>query len=120
MTVTKKFDHALVWLRRDCRIFDQAALHQALVQSRHVYCAFIFDKAILEPLLQNGPEDRRVAFLHASLMECDAELKKLGGGLIARHAYAVDEIPQLAKQLNVQAVFVNHDYEPDAIARDAK
>ena len=120
MTDTTRFEHALVWLRRDCRIFDQAALHQALVQSRHVYVAFIFDKAILNPLLQNGPEDRRVAFLHASLMECDAELKKLGGGLIARHAYAVDEIPQLAKELGVQAVFVNHDYEPDAIARDAK
>ena len=120
MTDTTRFEHALVWLRRDCRIFDQAALHQALVQSRHVYVAFIFDKAILNPLLQNGPEDRRVAFLHASLMECDAELKKIGGGLIARHAYAVDEIPQLAKELSVQAVFVNHDYEPDAIARDAK
>jgi len=120
MTDTTRFEHALVWLRRDCRIFDQAALHQALVQSRHVYVAFIFDKAILNPLLQNGPEDRRVAFLHASLMECDVELKKLGGGLIARHAYAVDEIPQLAKQLGIQAVFVNHDYEPDAIARDAK
>jgi deoxyribodipyrimidine photo-lyase len=120
MTDMTRFDHSLVWLRRDLRLFDQAALHQALLQSRHVYVAFIFDKAILTPLLENGVEDRRVAFIHASLLELDAELKKLGASLIVRHADAADDIPLLAKQLSVQAVFVNHDYEPNAIARDAK
>ena len=120
MTDMTRFDHSLVWLRRDLRLFDQAALHQALLQSRHVYVAFIFDKAILTPLLENGAEDRRVAFIHASLLELDAELKKLGASLIVRHADAADDIPLLAKQLGVQAVFVNHDYEPNAIARDAK
>jgi hypothetical protein len=92
MTVMTRFDHSLVWLRRDLRLFDQAALHQALLQSRHVYVAFIFDKAILTPLLENGAEDRRVAFIHASLLELDAELKKLGASLIVRHADAADAL----------------------------
>jgi deoxyribodipyrimidine photo-lyase len=35
------------------------------------------------------------------------------------HGRASDEIPQLASQLQVDAVFCNHDYEPAAIARDA-
>lgn len=120
MTDMTRFDHSLVWLRRDLRHFDQAALHHALISSRHVYCAFIFDKDILSPLLENGPADRRVAFIHASLMELDVELKKLGGGVIVRHARAEDEIPRLAAELGVQAVFINHDYEPDALKRDAK
>ncbi len=114
----KKFDRALVWFRRDLRHFDHAALHAALAASRQVMCVFIFDKDILDPLLAAGTLDRRVAFLHASLRELDAELRRAGGGLIVRHARAVDAMPQLAQELGVDAVFCNHDYEPAALARD--
>ncbi len=114
----KKFDRALVWFRRDLRHFDNAALHHALATSRQVCCAFIFDKDILDPLLASGTLDRRVAFIHASLQELDAELQRAGGGLIVRHARSADAIPQLARELHVDAVFCNHDYEPAAVARD--
>lgn len=111
-----RFDKSLVWFRRDLRSFDHAALHHALGQSRRVYCAFIFDKEILDALPRR---DRRVEFIHASVVELDAALRRLGGGLIARHGFAVEEIPRLAAQLGVDAVFANHDYEPSANARDA-
>lgn len=114
----KKHDRALVWFRRDLRHFDHAALHHALASSRSVYCAFIFDKDILDPLLAWGRQDRRVAFIHASVAELDAELRQQGGGMIVLHARAADAIPQLAESLGVDAVFCNHDYEPSAIARD--
>ena len=114
----KKFDRVLVWFRRDLRSFDHAALHHALASGRQVYCVFIFDKDILDPLLAHGPTDRRVAFIHASLLELDAELKRQGGGLLVRHARAADALPQLAQELGVDAVFCNHDYEPSAIERD--
>ena len=110
---TKK---SLVWFRRDLRVFDHAALHHALMASDVVHCAFIFDEAILAPL---APDDRRVAFLHASVLELDAELRQLGGHLIVRHAGAEEAIVRLAAELEVDAVFVNGDYEPQAIARDA-
>lgn len=110
------FEKALVWFRRDLRSFDHAALHHALRQSRQVYCAFIFDRAILDALPES---DRRVEFIHASLQELDAALRELGGGLIVRHAWVEQAIPQLAAELGVDAVFCNHDYEPQAIARDA-
>ncbi|MCM0045795.1 MAG: deoxyribodipyrimidine photo-lyase, partial [Burkholderiaceae bacterium] len=114
----KKYDRALVWFRRDLRHFDHAALHHALASSRAVYCAFIFDKDILDPLLAWGRQDRRVAFIHASVAELDTELKRQGGGMIVLHARAAEAIPQLADTLGVDAVFCNHDYEPSAIARD--
>ncbi len=111
------FSKSLVWFRRDLRAFDHAALHHALTSSKIVYCAFIYDKAILDELPR---ADRRVDFIHASLAELDQELRQLGGHLIVHHANAIDAIPALAAQLGVDAVFANGDYEPQAIARDAE
>ncbi|MDY7579485.1 deoxyribodipyrimidine photo-lyase [Herbaspirillum sp. RTI4] len=115
----KKFNSSLVWFRRDLRIDDHAALYYALRQSERVYCAFVFDTDILQPLLDAGSaSDRRVDFIHASITELDAALRAAGGGLIVRHAAAVTDIPALAEELGVSAVFVNHDYEPQALTRD--
>jgi deoxyribodipyrimidine photo-lyase len=107
---------ALVWFRRDLRAFDHAALHHALRAGGPVHCAFVFDTAILAPLPK---DDRRVAFIHASLAELAAELEALGGHLLVLHGDARDEIPRLAARLQVTAVHANEDYDPAAIARDA-
>lgn len=107
---------SLVWFRRDLRAFDHAALHHALRASGAVYCVFVFDTDILAGLPR---DDRRVRFIHASLVELDAELRRLGGGLIVRHGAARAVIPALAAELGVEAVYANADYEPGAIERDA-
>jgi deoxyribodipyrimidine photo-lyase len=107
---------ALVWLRRDLRLSDNAALHAALRAASRVYCAFVFDREILEPLPSRC--DRRVEFIRESLVELNATLAAHGSGLIIRHGIAREEIPRLAAELKVAAVFANRDYEPDAIARD--
>jgi deoxyribodipyrimidine photo-lyase len=113
-------DATLVWFRRDLRDFDHPALYHALRQSRRVYCAFVFDTDILEPLRGIGlTVDRRLAYIHAAVLELEAALQKMGGELIVRHGRAIDIIPQLAQTLGVDAVFANHDYEPQATARDA-
>jgi deoxyribodipyrimidine photo-lyase len=110
----------MVWLRRDLRASDIAALYYALTQCQQVHCVFIFDREILDALPR---ADRRVEFIQASLTELDAQLRQMSGqahaGLIIRHAVASDAIPQLAVQLGVQAVYTNHDDEPQALARDA-
>jgi deoxyribodipyrimidine photo-lyase len=111
-----KYPKSLVWFRRDLRTFDHAALHAALSQSAQVYCVFIFDKTILQYLPRH---DRRVRFIHDSIVELSESLAQLGGSLIVRHANSETEIPRIAAELNVNAVFTNHDYEPQAIQRDA-
>jgi len=111
-------EKALVWFRRDLRDHDHAALAAALAEARQVFCAFIFDSEILEALPAKC--DRRVHFIHASLLELDAALRARGGGLIVRHGRATEEIPALARELGVAAVFANRDYEPAAKARDAR
>jgi deoxyribodipyrimidine photo-lyase len=110
-------DRALVWFRRDLRDFDHAALAAALSSVRCVYCAFVFDTAILDRL--TGRADRRVEFILESLKELDRSLRTNGGGLIVRHGNARTVIPALARTLDAAAVFVNRDYEPAAKARDA-
>ncbi|MES2771359.1 MAG: deoxyribodipyrimidine photo-lyase [Pseudomonadota bacterium] len=111
------FDSALVWFRRDLRTEDHAALAEALRRARRVHCVFVFDREILDKL--KNKEDRRVAFIHASLVELDSALRARGGGLIVRHAWAQTEIPRLATELKVELVLANQDYEPQAKVRDA-
>jgi deoxyribodipyrimidine photo-lyase len=102
----------LVWLRRDLRASDHAALYHALKACRQVHCVFVFDKAILDPLPRR---DRRVEFIRESVAELEAALPH---GLVTVHGDAIEEVPRLARELGVQAVFANHDYEPAAVARD--
>ena len=110
-------EKALVWFRRDLRDHDHTALAQAQATARTVYCAFVFDSEILDALPSR--HDRRVHFIHDSLLELDAALRERGGGLIVRHGRAGETIPQLARELGVAAVFANRDYEPAAKRRDA-
>ena len=122
--LTQPLDRALVWFRRDLRDDDHAALYHALRAARQVWCAFVFDRDILDPLPRR---DRRVEFIRDSLVGLDARLRALGSahgiegcGLIVRHGHAADAVPALAAQLGVQAVYANHDDDPAALRRDAR
>ncbi|PKO35219.1 MAG: deoxyribodipyrimidine photolyase [Betaproteobacteria bacterium HGW-Betaproteobacteria-7] len=110
-------EKALVWFRRDLRDHDHAALAAALAEAGSVYCAFVFDREILDALPTRC--DRRVHFIRESLVELDAALRARGGGLIVCHGRAMKEIPALARELGVTAVYANRDYEPAAKRRDA-
>ena len=122
------YDKGLMWLRRDLRAQDNAALSHALRACRQLWCVFVFDTDILDPLIERGLRaDRRVDFIWQSLRALDADLRALGeahgvadAGLIVLHGRAVGLVPELAQKLQVQAVFVNHDDEPAARARDAQ
>ena len=120
----KSLDGALVWLRRDLRADDNAALYHALRSARRVWCGFVFDRAILDTLPR---ADRRVEFIRDSLVGLDAQLRALaashgieGVALLVRHGHATQALPQLAAELQVQAVYANHDDDPAALARDAQ
>ncbi len=119
----KKYRNGLMWFRRDLRVDDNAALYHALKSCENVYCLFIFDRDILDPLPR---ADRRVEFIRESLVELDhalAEAARLAGGgkagLVVHHGKAVDTVVELVARLSINAVFFNHDDEPDALARDA-
>jgi deoxyribodipyrimidine photo-lyase len=115
------YDTGLVWLRRDLRVKDNAALATALQQCRHVHCLFVLDRAILDPLPR---QDRRVAFILESLTELDAELRQKGcqaeSGLLVVHGFATESVAGCAISTRARAVFHAQDYEPQALERDAQ
>jgi deoxyribodipyrimidine photo-lyase len=113
-----KYTAALFWFRRDLRAFDNAALHAALTHAERVHCVFVFDREILDALVDRA--DRRVEFIWDSVVELRAALEAMGGGLHVLYDTAREAISKLAQQLDVHAVFTNHDYEPQAIVRDAQ
>jgi deoxyribodipyrimidine photo-lyase len=117
--MTKEFEKGLVWFRRDLRIFDNAALAEAISRCTEVWCVFVFDLAILNALPKR---DRRIEFIRGCLLELNDSLEKLSGrsnvGLIVLHAHAQAAIPALADELQVNAVFAARDYEPYARHRD--
>ena len=116
----KTVPRALVWFRRDLRTADHPALARALREAGAVWCVFVLDRTILDAL---PPDDRRVAFIQASLVDLDGQIDQLSSGgasLIVRHGDPVDEIPGLAAQLDVQAVYIHRDDDPAARARDAR
>lgn len=108
---------SLVWFRRDLRDFDHAALYHALKSSQQVFCIFVFDTEILDLLINKA--DRRVEFIWESVNELKTALQKNGADLIVKYGLAREIIPQLARELQVNTVFTNRDYEPAAVARDA-
>jgi deoxyribodipyrimidine photo-lyase len=119
--MNKPYARGLMWFRRDLRVQDNAALHHALRACSQLWCVFVFDRDILAPLPRR---DRRVEFIFESLKDLDHQLRELTttgrGGLMVRQGHGAQAMALLAEELGVQAVFANHDYEPQAKARDAQ
>jgi deoxyribodipyrimidine photo-lyase len=108
----------LVWLRRDLRVHDNAALSAALKQCEKVFIAFVFDSDILD--LLPSKRDRRVEFIWQSVIEIQTQLNQYDSQLLCIHDSSLRAVAALAQKTKANAVFTNHDYEPQAIERDSQ
>lgn len=102
----------LFWFRRDLRLTDNAGLYRALSQQTGVLPLFIFDTEILDKL--SDKRDRRVEFIHQTLISLKSELEKLGTSILIWYGNPVD----FFSIIKPKAVYTNHDYEPYANQRD--
>lgn len=105
------------WFRRDLRVSDNTALHEADVAAERVVPVFCWDEAILRSPDVGAP---RVAFLLESLRSLESNLGALGHRLIVRRGRPDDVLRDLARETGASAVFANRDYEPYARERDAR
>lgn len=106
----------IFWFRRDLRLEDNIGLFHALESEFRVLPIFIFDTEILE--MFDDKKDRRVDYIHQALTVIHQQLKKDGSGLRTFHGNAFEVIQSLTEEFDVQTVFCNRDYEPQAIQRD--
>lgn len=107
---------ALFWFRRDLRLEDNAGLYHALKENKEVCPLFIFDRAILEQL--GDPCDRRVDFIHQALCHLKEALNALGSSLRVFYGHPAEIFANLFREQQVVSLYLNHDYEPAAKARD--
>lgn len=108
----------MLWLRRDLRLHDNAAMMAALAEKAPVQAVFIFDSDILAQFARR--DDRRLSFIATALCRMDAKLAaKGGGGIVALHGRAEVLVPKLVQALGAVQVSAAEDYEPGARARDA-
>lgn len=107
----------LVWMRRDLRLHDHAALHHALKDAGHVQPVFIFDSEILARF--SNRKDRRLTFLAQVMLDLEAELKKRGGGMLVLLGPASDTMPKLVEAVGAQKLVAAADIEGPTRARDA-
>jgi deoxyribodipyrimidine photo-lyase len=106
----------IFWFRRDLRLHDNAGLYHALKAGLPVVPVFIFDKIILDEL--EDKKDRRVSFIHRTLMEMQSALAIQGASLDITYGTPLEVFRQLLQRYTVSKVFTNHDYEPYATERD--
>lgn len=108
---------SVFWFRRDLRLEDNVGLYHALQSEHPVLPIFIFETDILEKL--ESKHDRRVDYIHQALSAIDEQLKAYNSALNTYYGNPLEVFKSLLEQYDIQSVFCNRDYEPQAIERDA-
>ena len=111
----KKYKTLIVWFRRDLRLHDNIALHEAIAQAESVIPLFVFDPAILE---RADTGAARVTFLVDALGVLDTNLHKVGGRLIIRRGSVPEQIVKAAEEFGADGVFHHREFEPMGKTRD--
>lgn len=114
-TTTQKI--TLFWFRRDLRLYDNAGLFEALKHNENVLPVFIFDPQILSRLVST---DLRVPFIHQTVLALKQKLQIQKSDLWIDYGQPLEVFQKLAKKFQVEAIYLNHDFEPSAIERDQK
>lgn len=109
---------SVFWFRRDLRLEDNVGLYQALASGYPVLPIFIFDTDILKRF--EDKNDRRVDYIHQVLSQINLELKSSDARLNTFYGNPLEIFKMLLEEFDVQAVFCNRDYEPQAIKRDTE
>lgn len=99
-------DMTVIWLKRDLRLHDHAALNAACASDGAVLALYIF-----EPEYWRLPEhsERQFDFLVESLKELDVQLKARGGRLCIRVGGAVDVFSALHTRHGIAAIHSHED-----------
>ena len=104
------------WFRRDLRLHDNVGLFRALKEQTNIQPVFIFDSNILQHLKH---DDARVTFIHSLVSKLKQDLQALGADLLVLHGNPLDIWTKLLHENQPNAIYCNHDYEPNAIKRDS-
>ena len=98
----------IVWLRRDLRLADQAAIVAACAEGP-VIPVYVLDDETPRHRAMGGASRW---WLHHSLASLDADLRKAGSRLILRRGRCEDVLAALAAETGARTVHALHHHEP--------
>lgn len=110
------FEKSIFVFRRDLRLQDNLALLEAAQRSKIVYPFFFLDPRQVAPHPYRS--ESGLQFMLASLHELAEELRSLHSALHLVHGNPEEELPRIAPQNKIQAIFCSSDYTPFSIKRD--
>jgi len=106
---SKKYQKVIHWFRKDLRLTDNTALHEAVSASVQVIPLYVLSTWKQE---HRWTGKGRQEFLCQNLASLDANLQKKGGRLILRSGQALAEIEQLIREEKIEALYSNRDPDP--------
>jgi deoxyribodipyrimidine photo-lyase len=106
----------IFWFRRDLRLDDNIGLTNALNSGLPIIPVFIFDTNITDEL---PPDDPRINFIFETLLSLNSKLQKTGSSIFILKGEPISIWKKLIVSFDINAVYINKDYEPYAIQRDA-
>ena len=101
----------LLWFRNDLRVHDHEALFKASQKTAQVFPLYVLDPRIFLEMPMGFPKtgNLRTQFLVESLENLRKNLQSIGSNLIIRIGHPEEIIPQLAKELLIDEVFVSEE-----------
>lgn len=101
----------LLWFRNDLRVHDHEALFKASQKTAQVFPLYVLDPRMFQELPMGFPKagNLRTQFLVESLENLRKNLQCIGSNLIIRIGHPEEIIPQLAKELSIDEVFVSEE-----------
>ena len=111
----------LLWFRNDLRLHDHEPLHRALEQSAEIIPVYCFDPRQFGQTSFGFPKtgSYRAQFLLESVADLRASLQAKGSDLIVRQGQPEIELPAIARELSVDAVYWHEEVTSEELAVDA-
>ncbi len=108
-------NNAIFWFRRDLRLEDNRAFHEALAAGAGGIPLYIYEP---EPGLTLNARQKEYA--DSALAAIDRQLRQAGSGLRIEDGPAPAVFERLVAEMNIESVYANEIYEPAAIQRDER
>ncbi len=104
-------DRILLWYRTDLRLTDHEPLHRAVQTGAQIVPVYCCDPRQFGTTAFGFPKTGafRAQFLLESLADLRRSLQTLGSTLIFRHGYPEVELPRLAQQLQITALYYHQE-----------
>ena len=104
-----RFENVIHWFRRDLRLSDNTALHNASTDSEKILPVYISSDWKGE---HHWTGSGRQAFLCGCLESLSKNIDEAGGSLIFRRGDAVEELRKLIDESKAEAIYTNGDPDP--------